>query len=60
MIKQTTLHRIFNPNMFKRVFENVVVVVFLSVFSSKMHQDNIFFIFKKLFLTSAHLKNPKT
>jgi hypothetical protein len=41
----------------------MVVVIFQSAFHSKMYQNNIFFfIFKKLFLTSAHqndLKTPK-
>jgi hypothetical protein len=30
------------------MFESVVTVVFQSVFSSKMHQNNIFFIFLKI------------
>jgi hypothetical protein len=42
------------------MFESVVVVVFQSVFYSEMHQNNIFFIFYKLFLTSAHQKHLKT
>jgi hypothetical protein len=40
----------------------MVVVTFQSAFHSKMYQNNVFFIFKKLFLTSAHqndLKIPK-
>ena len=37
------------------VFKNVKVVVF----HLKMHQNNIFFIFKKLFLTSAYQNNLK-
>jgi hypothetical protein len=28
-------------------------------FHSKMHQNDVFFIFKKLFLRLAHLKDPK-
>jgi len=32
------------------VFRSMVVVAFQSVFHSEMHQNNIFFIFKKLFL----------
>jgi len=42
--------------------ESVVAVVFQSVFHLKMYQNNIFFIFKNLFLRSAHqndLKTPK-
>jgi hypothetical protein len=38
----------------------VVTVVFQSVFHSEMYQNNIFFIFKKLFLTSAHQNDLKT
>jgi len=44
------------------VFESVVAVVFQNIFYSEKHQNNIFFIFKKLFLTLAHqndLKTPK-
>jgi hypothetical protein len=42
------------------VFESIVAVAFQSVFHSEMHQNNKFFIFKKLFLTSAHQNNLKT
>jgi hypothetical protein len=31
-----------------------------STFHSEMYQDNIFFIFEKLFLTSAHQNDLKT
>jgi hypothetical protein len=44
------------------VFGSVVAVAFQSVFHLDMYQNNIFFIFKKLFLTLAHqndLKTPK-
>jgi hypothetical protein len=37
-----------------RVFENVVVIAFQSIFYSEMHKNNIFFIFKKLFLISIY------
>jgi len=43
-----------------RVFESVVVVVFQSTFRLEMHQNVIFFIFKKLFLILAHENNMKT
>jgi len=33
---------------------------FLKYFYSEMHQNNIFFIFKKLFLISAHQNDLKT
>jgi len=36
------------------------VVIFQSVFYSEMHQNNIFFILKKLFLTLAQQNNLKT
>jgi hypothetical protein len=36
------------------MFENVVAVAFQSVFHLEMYQNNIFFILKKSFLTSAH------
>jgi hypothetical protein len=38
----------------------MVAVVFQSVFHSEMYQNNIFFIFKKLFFISAHQNNLKT
>jgi len=38
----------------------VVAVAFQSVFYLKMHQNNIFFILKKLFLISAHQDDLKT
>jgi len=41
------------------VFGSVVAVVFQNIFHSKIYQNNIFFIFKKLFLTSAHQNNQK-
>jgi len=42
------------------VFESLVVVAFQNAFYLEMHQNNIFFIFKKLFLTSAHQNYLKT
>jgi hypothetical protein len=42
------------------MFESVVVVVFQIIFRVKIHQNNIFLFFKKLFLTSAHQNNLKT
>jgi len=33
--------------------------LFGSVFHAEMHQNNFFFIFKKLFLKSAHQNNLK-
>jgi len=41
------------------LFGSVVVVVFQSVFHAEIYQNNIFFIFKKLFLRSAHQNDPK-
>jgi len=39
---------------------NIVAVAFQSAFYLEMHQNNIFFIFKKLFLISAHQNDLKT
>jgi len=41
------------------MFESVVVVAFQSVFHAELHQNDVFFIFKKLFLRSAHKNEPK-
>jgi hypothetical protein len=41
------------------LFESVVVVVFQSVFRVEIHQNNIFYFFKKLFLRLAHQNNSK-
>ena len=38
----------------------MVAVAFQSVFYLEMHQNNIFFILKKLFLISAHQNDLKT
>jgi hypothetical protein len=37
----------------------VVAVVFQNVFHVEIHQNDIFFIFKKLFLKSTHQNNSK-
>jgi hypothetical protein len=37
----------------------VVVIVFSNVFHPEMHQNVIFFIFKKLFLKSVHQNDSK-
>jgi hypothetical protein len=43
------------------MFENMIAVTFQNVFHLKMHQNDVFFfIFKKLFLISAHQNNLKT
>jgi len=41
------------------MFGSVVAVAFQSVFHAEMHQNDIFFIFLKSFLRSAHQNNPK-
>jgi len=41
-------------------FESVVAVIFQSVFYLEMYQNNIFFIFFKLFLISVHQNDLKT
>jgi hypothetical protein len=37
----------------------MVVVVFQITFRAKMHVNDIFFIFLKLFLISSHQNDPK-
>jgi hypothetical protein len=41
-------------------FKMVIIVVFLNIFYLKIYLNNIFFIFKKLFLTPARKNNMKT
>jgi len=41
------------------MFNSVVAVAFQITFRVEMHANDIFFIFKKLFLTSAHQNDPK-
>jgi hypothetical protein len=41
------------------VFRSVVAVAFQNTFHSETHQNNIFFIFKKLFLILIHQNNLK-
>ena len=42
------------------VFGSMIAVAFESAFRLEIRQNNIFFIFLKLFLTSAHQNNLKT
>ena len=42
------------------MFGNVVVIVFQSVFHLKMHRNDIFYIFLKIFLILAHQNDLKT
>jgi hypothetical protein len=42
-----------------RVFGSVVTVVFQITFRVEMYQNDIFFIFLKLFLRSVRQNNPK-
>ena len=42
------------------LFRSMVVITFQSVFYLEIYQDNIFFIFKKLFLISTHQNDLKT
>ena len=37
----------------------MVVITFQNVFRTKMHQNDIFIIFKKLFLRSAYQNNSR-
>jgi hypothetical protein len=41
------------------MFESVIAVVFQSIFRVKMHQNDIFLFFKKLFLRSGYQNDPK-
>jgi len=41
------------------LFESVVVVAFQNTFHVKIHQNNIFFIFKKLFLRLVYQNDSK-
>jgi len=43
----------------KSVFNSVVMVAFQITFRAEIHTNDIFFIFKKLFLTAAHQNDPK-
>jgi hypothetical protein len=45
-------------NAITSLFDSVVTVVFQITFRAKIHVND-FFIFKKLFLTSAHQNDPK-
>jgi hypothetical protein len=43
----------------KSVFGSVVASAFQITFRAKMHANDVFSFFKKLFLTSAHQNDPK-
>jgi hypothetical protein len=43
----------------KFFYGSVVAVIFQSVFYLEIYQNNIFFIFKKLFMTSVHQNDLK-
>jgi len=43
----------------KSVFGSVVAGAFQIAFRAEIHANDVFFIFKKLFLTSAHQNDPK-
>ena len=43
----------------KSMFYSVVVDAFQITFRAEMHVNDVFFIFKKLFLISAHQNNSK-
>ena len=42
------------------MFESVVTIVYQNEFRSEIYENNVFFIFKKLFLTSAHQNDSRT
>jgi hypothetical protein len=41
------------------LFGSVIAAAFQSVFHAKIHQNDVFFIFKKSFLRSAHQNDSK-
>ena len=41
------------------MFDSVVAVVFQITFRAEMHANDVFFFFKKLFLTSTHQNDSK-
>jgi len=41
------------------MFRSMVAVTFQGIFRAEMYQNDIFFIFLKLFLRSTHQNNPK-
>jgi len=41
------------------MFGSMVTVAFQIIFHAEMYANDVFFIFKKLFLTSAHQNDPK-
>jgi hypothetical protein len=45
--------------MYLSLFESVVVIDFQNIFLTEMHQNDIFIIFKKLFLRSAYQNNSR-
>jgi hypothetical protein len=45
-----SLQVVAHTNLLKLCFESVAVIVYRGVFHSKIHYNNIFFIFLKLFL----------
>jgi len=51
-VNERANHNRVHWNPYINLFKNMVAVAFF--FHSEMHQNNIFFIFKKLFLTAAH------
>ena len=46
--------------MVESLFGNMVAIVFQITFRTKMHANDVFLFFKKLFLTSAYQNNLKT
>ena len=43
----------------KSLFKNIIIIIFLNIFYFEMYQNNIIFIFKKLFLILTDLNNLK-
>ena len=48
-----------NKTRMDRIFESVVVVALQITFRAEIYQNNVFYIFKKLFLKLARQNDPK-
>jgi hypothetical protein len=60
MLARIYVYIIFFLSWYKSsLFDSVVAVAFQITFRVKMYANNVFFIFKKLFLISAHQNDMK-
>jgi hypothetical protein len=56
----TSKFDVFGKREIMSVFGSVVALAFQSAFHLEKHVNNVFFIFQKLFLRSAHQNDLKT